>query len=60
MSETLGELRNRLQKTDQEKQGRNCANRVDDDIVAIIEKLLENECITKTQHKNCLIKLQLI
>ena len=44
----------------QQKHGGNNFNLIDEEIVAIIDKLLENKCLSKKQHKQILIKCNLI
>ena len=50
------ELCNRLKLLLQEKQAGNNSNKINDDIVAIVDKLLEYKCITKKQQKHNQIK----
>ena len=54
------ELCNRLQLLLQEKQAGNNFDIINEKIVAIVEKLLEYNCISKKQHKQLLIKCNLI
>ena len=44
----------------QEKQAGNISDIINDEIVAIVDKLLEYKCISKKQHKQLLIKCNLI
>ena len=44
----------------QEKHDGNNSNSIDEEIVAIVDKLLEYKCISKKQHKQILIKCNLI
>ena len=44
----------------QEKHGGNNSNLIDEEIVAIVDKLLEYKCISKKQHKQILIKCNLL
>ena len=50
------ELCNRLKLLFQEKHAGNNSDIIDDEIIAIIDKLLEYKCISKKQHKQILIK----
>ena len=54
------ELCDRLKLLLQEKNGGNNSNLIDEEIVAIIDKLLEYKCISKKQHKRILIKCDLL
>ena len=44
----------------QEKHAGNNSDRINDEIVAIVDKLLEYKCISKKQHKQILIKCNVI
>ena len=50
----------RLRLLLQEKHGGNISNLIDEEIVAIVDKLLEYRCISKKQHKQILIKCNLL
>ena len=54
------ELCDRLKLLLQEKPPGNNSNIINDEIVAIIDKLLEYKCISKKQHKQILIKCNLL
>ena len=54
------ELCDRLKLLLQEKHAGNNSNKINEEIVAIIDKLLEYECISKKQHKQILIKCNLL
>ena len=54
------ELCERLKLLIQEKHAGNNSDIINDEIVAIIDKLLEYKCITKKQHKQILIKCNLL
>ena len=56
----LDELCNRLKLLLQEKHAGNNSNIIDEEIVAIVDKLLEYKCISKKQHKQILIKCNLL
>ena len=60
LSSNPNELCNRLKLLLQEKHGGNNSNLIDEEIVAIIDKLLEYKCIYKKQHKQILIKCGLL
>ena len=51
LSENPNELCDRLRLLLQEKHGGNNSNIINDEIVAIVDKLLEYKCISKKQHK---------
>ena len=44
----------------QEKQAGNNSDIINDEIVAIVDKLLKNKCTSKKQHKELLIKCNLL
>ena len=50
------ELCDRLKLLLQEKQAANNSDTIIQEIVAVVDKLLENKCISKKQHKQILIK----
>ena len=50
------ELCDKLKLSLQQKQAGNVFNLIDEEIVAIVDKLLEYECISNKQHKQILIK----
>ena len=54
------ELCNRLKLLLQEKQAGNNSDKINQKIVAIIDNLLEYKCISKKQHKQSLIKFNLL
>ena len=60
LSSDPDELCDRLKLLLQEKQAGNNSDIINDEIVAIVDKLLEYKCITKKQHKQILIKCNLI
>ena len=60
LSSDPNELCNRLKLLVQEKNGGNNSNLIDEEIVAILDKLLEYKCISKKQHKEILIKCNLL
>ena len=60
LSSDPNELCGRLKLLLQEKHGGNNSNLIDEEIVAIIDKLLEYKCISKKQHKQILIKCNLL
>ena len=59
LSSDPNELCDRLKLLLQEKHGGNNSNLIDEEIVAIIDKLLEYKCLSKKQHKQILIKCNL-
>ena len=60
LSSDPNELCDRLKLLLQEKQAGNNSDIINEEIVAIIDKLLEYKCITKKQHKQILIKCNLL
>ena len=56
LSSDPNELCNRLKLLLQEKHGGNNSNLIDEEIVAIVDKLLEYKCLPKKEHKQILIK----
>ena len=60
LSSDPNELCDRLKLLLQEKHAGNNSDIINDEIVAIIDKLLEYKCITKKQHKQILIKCNLL
>ena len=60
LSSDPNELCDRLKLLLQEKHGVNNSNLIDEEIVAIVDKLLEYKCISKKQHKQILIKCNLL
>ena len=60
LSSDPNELCDRLKPLLQEKHGGNNSNLIDEEIVAIVDKLLEYKCISKKQHKQILIKCNLL
>ena len=60
LSSDPNELCDRLKLILQEKQAGNNSDIIDDDVVAIIDVLLKDKCITKKQPKQILIKCNLL
>ena len=60
LSSDSNDLCNRLKLLLQEKQAGNNCDLYNDEIVAILDKLLEYKCITTKQHKQFLIKSNLL
>ena len=60
LSSDPDELCNRLKLLLQEKQAGNNSDIINQEIVAIVDKLLEYKCITKKQHNQILIKCNLL
>ena len=60
LSSDPDELCNRLKLLLQEKHAGNNSDIINEEIVAIVDKLLEYRCITKKQHKQILIKCNLL
>ena len=60
LSSDTNELCDRLKLLLQEKHAGNISDIINDEIVAIVDKLLEYKCITKKQHKQILIKCNLL
>ena len=60
LSSDPDELCDRLKLLLQEKYAGNNSDIINDEIIAIIDKLLEYKCITKKQHKQILIKCNLL
>ena len=60
LSSDPDELRDRLKLLLQEKQAGNNSDIINDEIVAIVDKLLEYKCISKKQHEQILIKCNLL
>ena len=60
LSSDPNELCDRLKLLLQEKHAGNNSDIISDEIVAIVDKLLEYKCITKKQHKQILIKSNLL
>ena len=60
LSENADELCNRLKLLLQEKHAGNNSDIINEEIVAIVDKLLKYKCITKKQHKQILIKCNLL
>ena len=60
LSSDPDELCDRLKLLLQEKHGGNNSGLINDEIVAIVDKLLEYKCISKKQHKQILIKCNLL
>ena len=60
LSSDPDELCERLNLLLQEKHGGNNSDIINHEIVAIVDKLLEYKCISKKQHKQSLIKCNLL
>ena len=60
LSSNADELCDRLKLLLQEKHGGNTSNLIDEEIVAIVDNLLEYKCLSKKQHKQILIKCNLL
>ena len=60
LSSDPNELCDRLRLLLQEKHAGKNSNLIDEEIVAIVDKLLEYKCISKKQHKQILIKCNLL
>ena len=60
LSSNPDEICNRLKLILQEKHAGKNSDLINDEIVAIVDKLLEHNCISKRQHKQILIKCNLI
>ena len=60
LSSDANELCDRLKLLLLEKHAGNISDIINDEIVAIVEKLLEYKCISKNQHKQILIECNLI
>ena len=60
LSSHPNEICNRLKLLLKEKQAGNKSNIINQEIVAIVDKLLEYKCISKKQHKQILLKCNLL
>ena len=60
LSENPNKICDRLRLIFQEKQSGNVTSKIDNEIVAIIDKLLEYKSISAKQHKQILIKFNLL
>ena len=60
LSNDPNELCDRLKLILQEKHAGNNSDIINQEIVAMVDKLLEYKCITKKQHKQILIKCKLL
>ena len=60
LSSDPNELCDRLKLLLEEKHAGNNSDLINDEIVVIVDKLLEYKCITKNQHKQILIKCNLL
>ena len=60
LSSNPDELCDRLKLLLQEKQAVNNSDIINQEIVAIVDKLLENKCISKKEHKQILLKCNLL
>ena len=55
LSSDFNELCNRLKLLLQEKHAVNNSNIINEEFIAIVDKLLEHKCLSKKQHKQILI-----
>ena len=60
LSSDADELCNRLKLLLQEKHAGNNSDLINEEVIAIVDKLLEYKCISKKQHKQILIKCNLL
>ena len=60
LSSDPDEICNKLKLLLQEKQARNNSDIINQEIVAIVDKLLEYKCISQKQHKQILIKSNIL
>ena len=60
LSSDANELCDRLKLLLKEKHAGNNSDIINEEVVVIIDKLLEYKCITKKQHKQILIKCNLL
>ena len=60
LSEHPDEWCNRLKLILQERQAGNTSNIINDEIIAIVDKLLEYKCMSKKEHNQNLIKCNLL
>ena len=60
LSSDLDKLSNRVKLMLRKKQVGNNSDIINDEIVAIVDKLLEYKCISKNQHKQILFKCNLV
>ena len=60
LSSDPNELCDRIKFLLQEKQAENNSNKISQEIVAMVDKLLKYECISKKQHKQILYKCNLL
>ena len=60
LSSDPDELCDRLKLLLQEKYAGNNSDTINDEIVAIVDKLLEHKCMSKKQHKQTLLKCNLL
>ena len=60
LSSDPDELCNRLKLILQERHAGKSSDIINDELVAIVNKLLEDKCISKEQHKQILIKCNLL
>ena len=60
LSSDPDEICNRLKLLLQEKQAGSDSKRINEEIIAIVDNLLEYKCIFKKQHKQSLIKCNLL
>ena len=60
LSSDPNEMCDRIKLSLQEKKGGKKSNLIDEEIVAIVDKLLEYKCISKKKHEHFLIKCNLL
>ena len=60
LSSDLDELCERIKLLQQEKQAGNNSDMINQEIVAIVDKILELKCISKKQHNQILVKCDLL
>ena len=60
LSSDISELCDKLKLLLQEKQAGNNSDIINEEIVVIVDNLLKYKCITKKQHKQILIKCNLL
>ena len=60
LSSDPNELCDRLKLLLQEKHAGNNSDIINDEVIAVVDKLLEYKCISKKQHKQFLIKCNLL
>ena len=60
LSEKPVELCNRLKLVLREKEAGNNSNIINDEIIAVVDKIIEYKCLSKKQHKQFLNKCNLL